>query len=81
MRWTETHFGSAIYDDAGQLIAQVWPLGAGTASAQWFNGMKWDNSDQSKLVHEPQTSRWFATVGAAKCAIEEALAELQRKSS
>lgn len=80
MRWTDTHFGSAIYDDAGQIIAQVWLLGAGNASAQWFNGMKWDNSDQSKLVHEPQTSRWFATVGAAKCAIEEALAELQRKS-
>lgn len=75
MRWTDTPIGSALHDEAGHLIAKVRPLGAGGASAQWLNGMKWDVSDQLKLVHEPQSSRWFATVPEAKHAIEAALTE------
>lgn len=75
MRWTDTPIGSALHDEAGRLLAKVRPLAAGGASAQWFNGMKWDVSDQAKLVHEPQSSRWFATMPAVKRAIEEPLAE------
>lgn len=74
MRWTDTPIGSALHDEAGKLLAKVRPLEAGGASAQWLNGMKWDVSDQLKQVQAPQSSRWFATVRAAKRAIEDALA-------
>jgi len=73
MKWTDSPLGAALHDDGGKLIAKVRPLGAGGASAQWCNGMRWDVSDQLKNVGE-QASRWFATVPAAKREIEAALA-------
>lgn len=51
VRWTDTPIGSALHDEAGQLLAEVRPLEAGA-----------------------RRHSWFATVPAAKRAIEEAIA-------
>ena len=73
MRWTDSPLGSALHDDEGRLLAKVRPLGAGGASAQWCNGLRWDVTDQLKLVRTPQSARLFKTLSAAKLAVEEAL--------
>lgn len=80
MLWTDSPLGSALHDDSGRLIAKLRPLAAGGVSAQWCNGMRWDVSDQLRLVKE-QPSRWFATVPAAKQAVEAALAASSPPSS
>lgn len=72
LKWTDSVLGSTLQDEAGNVLAKVRPLEAGGASAQWRNGMTWDVSDQLKAVKEHQ-AKLFATVPAAKRAVEDAL--------